>query len=253
MPYVGIYTAFTKGNFFLDGQVRVDYYTNSLSDSANGLFGQRLDARGVSLTGNVGYNIPLHSGWFVEPSAGLVWSRVEVDPLNVAGVLQTAAPFAPYARGIVTVEDIESLLGRLSFTVGTNFTSHGVAWQPYFTASVYNEFAGNVHATSVVANTGNAVHRRPPAQHVDRAGGHLRPVRARHRGGDHQYGLARLCQGRLQGWRGYRRLERQRRPALPVHARPTARQHQGCAADRLARVQLDRRLRGRIRRHDLGR
>jgi opacity protein-like surface antigen len=155
VPYIGIYTAFTKGNFFLDGQVRVDYYTNSLSDSANGLFGQRLDARGVSLTGNVGYNIPLHSGWFVEPSAGLVWSRVEVDPLNVAGVLQTAPPFAPYARGVVTVEDIESLLGRLSFTVGTNFTSHGVAWQPYFTASVYNEFAGNVHATSVVANTGN--------------------------------------------------------------------------------------------------
>ena len=67
-----------------------DYYTNSLSDSANGLFGQRLDARGVSLTGNVGYNIPLHSGWFVEPSAGLVWSRVEIDPLNVPGVLQTA-------------------------------------------------------------------------------------------------------------------------------------------------------------------
>ena len=155
MPYIGLYSAFTKGNFFMDGQLRFDYYTNSLSDSANGLFGQRLDARGVSLTGNVGYNIPLHSGWFIEPSAGLVWSVVEVDPLNVPGVLQTAAPFAPYARGVVTIDDIESVLGRVSFTVGKNFTSRGVAWQPYFTASVYNEFAGNVHATSVVANTGN--------------------------------------------------------------------------------------------------
>jgi opacity protein-like surface antigen len=155
VPYIGLYTAFTKGNFFADGQLRFDYYTNSLSDSANGLFGQRLDARGVSLTGNIGYNIPLHSGWFVEPSAGLVWSVVEVDALNVPGVLQTAPPNLPYARGVVTVDDIESLLGRVSFTVGKNFTHGGVAWQPYFTASVYNEFAGNVHATSVVSNTGN--------------------------------------------------------------------------------------------------
>jgi opacity protein-like surface antigen len=155
VPFVGIYTAFTKGSFFLDGQVRVDFYTNSLSDSANGLFGQQLDARGLSLTANAGYSIPLGSGWFIEPSAGVVWSRVEVDPLNVAGVLQTGAPFAPYARGTVTVEDIDSLLGRASFTVGTNFTSRGVAWQPYFTASVFNEFAGSVTARSVVANTGN--------------------------------------------------------------------------------------------------
>ena len=156
VPFAGIYTAFTKGNFFLDGQVRVDFYTNSLSDSANGLFGQRLDARGLSLTANVGYSIPLGSGWFVEPSGGLVWSRVEVDPLNVAGVLQTAAPFAPYARGTVRVDDIESLLGRASLTVGTNFTSGGVAWQPYFTASVFNEFAGDVTARSQISNTGNA-------------------------------------------------------------------------------------------------
>jgi opacity protein-like surface antigen len=155
VPFVGIYTAFTKGNFFLDGQARWDFYQNRLSDSANGLFSQELDARGFSLTGNVGYNIPLGSGWFIEPSGGLVWSRVHVDPLNVAGVLQTAAPFAPYARGTVTIEDIDSLLGRASLTVGTNFTSGGVAWQPFFTASVINEFAGDVTARSVIANTGN--------------------------------------------------------------------------------------------------
>jgi len=155
IPFAGVYTAFTKGNFFLDAQIRADFYTNSLSDSANGLFGQQLNARGLSLTANAGYNIPLRSGWFIEPSAGLVWSRVEIDPLNVPGVLQTAPPFAPYARGTVTVEDVESFIGRASLTVGTNFTSRGVAWQPYFTASVFNEFAGDITARSVVSNTDN--------------------------------------------------------------------------------------------------
>ena len=86
MPFVGLYTAFTKGGFFLDGQVRWDFFQNQLTDRNNGLRGQELDAHGVSLTGNVGYNQALGGGWFIEPSGGVVWSRVSVNPLNVAGV-----------------------------------------------------------------------------------------------------------------------------------------------------------------------
>jgi hypothetical protein len=59
VPFAGIYTAFTKQNFFADAQIRWDFYQNNLSDRNNGLFNQRLDARGISVTGNVGYNIPL--------------------------------------------------------------------------------------------------------------------------------------------------------------------------------------------------
>jgi autotransporter-like protein len=154
VPFVGIYTAFTKGGFFADGQVRWDFYQNSLTDPNNGLTGQGVDARGLSVTYNMGYKIPLHAGWFVEPSAGFVWSRVNVDPLNSPGVLQTAFPFAPYARGTVTIGDIESDLLRWSFTVGNSFTHAGVTWQPYFTASVFHELNGNVTATSVVSGTG---------------------------------------------------------------------------------------------------
>ena len=76
VPFVGIYTAFTKGSFALDGQARWDFYQNSLSDAHNGLSDQRLDARGFSLTANAGYNIPLRNNWFIEPSGGVVWSRV---------------------------------------------------------------------------------------------------------------------------------------------------------------------------------
>jgi hypothetical protein len=153
IPFAGIYTAFTKGGFFLDAQTRFDFFQNSLTDPNNGLAGQSLNATGVSLTANVGYNVSLGSNWFIEPSGGVVWSRVSVDPLNVSGVLQTGAPFFPYARGTVVVEDIDSVLGRASVRIGTNFTSGGVAWQPFFTASVFHEFDGDVTATSTVSGT----------------------------------------------------------------------------------------------------
>jgi opacity protein-like surface antigen len=155
IPFVGFYTAFTKGSLFLDAQVRWDFYQNSLTDPNNGLASQRLDALGFSITANAGYNIALHNNWFIEPSAGVVASRVTVDPLTMGGVLQAAGNF-PYARGTVTVDDIDSVLGRASVRVGTTFTTGHVAWQPYFTASVFHEFAGDVTARSLEAGTGNA-------------------------------------------------------------------------------------------------
>ena len=51
VPFAGVYIAFTKGGFFADGQVRADFYQNEVSDSANGLFGQQFDGRGVAVTG----------------------------------------------------------------------------------------------------------------------------------------------------------------------------------------------------------
>ena len=147
VPFAGIYTAFTKGGFFLDGQARWDFYQNTLRDPNNGLLGQELDARGFSLTGNTGYNMQLGSGWFLEPSGGVVFSRVQVDPLKVPGLQQTNGPFF-FARGTVAVDDIESVLGRATLRIGTNFTSGGMAWQPFFTASVFHEFAGDVTVRS---------------------------------------------------------------------------------------------------------
>ena len=121
VPFVGLYTAVTKGGFFMDGQARWDFFQNSLSDVNNGLRGQELNAHGFSLTGNMGYNHALGRGWFLEPSGGLVWSRVFVDPLSVPGIPLGAGRLG---AGTVTIDDVDSLLGRLSLRVGTNFT-HG--------------------------------------------------------------------------------------------------------------------------------
>jgi outer membrane autotransporter protein len=113
-----------KAISFLDGQARWDFFQNNISDTANGIFNQDFNARGFSLTGNAGYRIDLPSNWFVEPSAGILWSKVDVDPLNVSGTLVLGTGMA--LPGTVQIQDIDSVLGRASVRIGTNYTSGNV-------------------------------------------------------------------------------------------------------------------------------
>lgn len=148
VPFAGVYAAATYGGFFVDGQIRFDYIQNRLNDpQANGLFNQNVDARGISGTLNAGYNHQLGNGWFIEPSAGIIVSHVDVDPLNVSGtlVLLNSAGFAP--PGTLQINDIKSTLGRLSLRTGTTIVSDTIAWQPFVTASVYHEFERNSTAS----------------------------------------------------------------------------------------------------------
>jgi opacity protein-like surface antigen len=146
IPFVGVYAAASYGNFLVDGQVRGDFYQNEVSDENHGLSGQHFNARGISLTGNVAYNQKLGSQWFIEPSAGIVWSRTQVDPLNVPGTMALVGGAGPSGvlipPWLLTVNDIESTLGRLSVRVGTTVTSGNVVWQPFASASVFHEFQG---------------------------------------------------------------------------------------------------------------
>jgi opacity protein-like surface antigen len=199
VPFVGIYTAFTKGGFFLDAQARWDFFQNSLTDPNNGLSGQALNAEGYSLTANVGYNIPLNSGWFIEPSGGVVWSKVKVNPLDVAGTFNPAAAGVGgiISAGRVVVEDIESVLGRATLRVGTNFVSGGVAWQPFFTASVFHEFAGDV----TVRALGSALS-------VFIADGDALTIRSEGGVGTYgQFALGTAAAILNTGWLGYARLD----------------------------------------------
>ncbi len=150
VPFVGLYAAATYGGFFIDGQLRWDYYQNQLNDPiVSGMFNQKLNARGLSFTANAGYNWALGNGWFIEPSAGIVVSRVEVDPLSIAGTLFLPAAVSPFVNfpGTLQVGDIDSTLGRLSVRTGTTIVTDRVIWQPFATASVYHEFADDVSST----------------------------------------------------------------------------------------------------------
>ncbi|TPQ30114.1 autotransporter outer membrane beta-barrel domain-containing protein [Bradyrhizobium guangdongense] len=146
VPFAGMYVAITKGGFFVDGQLRGDYYQNSLNDPlVSGLYSQKLDARGIAFSGNVGYNMPLQNNWFIEPSAGIVVSKVKVDPLTVTGTLVTGTGLT--LPGTLHVSDINSQLGRLSVRGGTTIASGNMVWQPFAIASVYHEFQGAISSS----------------------------------------------------------------------------------------------------------
>ena len=146
IPFAGVYAALTYGGFFVDAQVRADFYEMSLADPSNGVFNQNLNARGTTVSSNVGYYHPLANSWFIEPSAGIVWSRVNVDPLNISGTLVLGSGLAPPSR--INIGDVESILGRASIRLGTNFTTGNVALQPFVTASLLHEFGADVISTS---------------------------------------------------------------------------------------------------------
>jgi opacity protein-like surface antigen len=145
VPFIGLYAAATKGGFFIDGQIRRDFYQNSVSDPlVSGINNQKLDARGLAFSGNIGYNMPLQNNWFIEPSAGIVISKVKVDPLNVVGTGISNFPAPGTFPGQLRIDDIESTLARLSIRGGTVFTSGNMIWSPFATLSVYHEFQGAI-------------------------------------------------------------------------------------------------------------
>ncbi len=153
IPFVGFYGAASYGGFLVDAQIRGDFFQNKASDDNNGLSRQLFNARGVSLTGNVAYNQNLGSQWFIEPSAGIVWSRTRVDPLNVPGTGILGTPVGPgfVPPWVLTVNDTESVLGRLGVRVGTTVTSGNMIWQPFGSAGVFHEFRGTV-TSSLTSN-----------------------------------------------------------------------------------------------------
>ena len=153
VPFAGVYGAATYGGFYVDAQLRWDFYRNNINDAASGVFNQTFNANGITFSANAGYNYGFGNGWFIEPSGGLIWSRTEVDPFNVSGtfILGNNAGIVPPSS--LQISDIESLLGRLSLRVGTTVQAGSVLLQPFATASVFHEFEGNV-TTNFVTNFG---------------------------------------------------------------------------------------------------
>jgi opacity protein-like surface antigen len=145
-PFVGTYIVATNGGFFVDGLLRYNVYDTSLSSPGSNLFSQKADAHGVSLSGSIGYNYNIpNSKWFVEPSAGVIWSRTNVDPLNVNSPSNGAGPLAGFSE-TVNINDINSTIGRVGLRVGTSFQSGNVVYQPFVAASAWHEFGGNLTA-----------------------------------------------------------------------------------------------------------
>jgi opacity protein-like surface antigen len=138
VPFWGTYVVATKGRFFADLMVRQEFYNISLNNPGLTFFNQPVGAHGYSISGSAGYNFDLGKGWFIEPSAGFVYSKTSVDNFNNPGTTALAIP------GMITTNDIESEIGRLSLRGGKTIETATVIWQPFASVSVFHEFAGNV-------------------------------------------------------------------------------------------------------------
>ncbi|MGE0701517.1 MAG: autotransporter outer membrane beta-barrel domain-containing protein, partial [Hyphomicrobiaceae bacterium] len=104
------------------------------------------DAKGAAFLWNASYNFNLGNNWFVRPSVGGVWSRTEIDKINVGGgfLVDANVTNSLTLPGVVEIAPIDTLLGRASLTAGGTIVSGNLAWQPFATASVFHEFAGSV-------------------------------------------------------------------------------------------------------------
>jgi len=154
VPFIGAYATATYGGFFADFLIRADAYQMSFDSASNNLYGQKGNAHGIAVGGSIGYNyqIPNAGGWFIEPSAGLLYSRVKVDDFNLAN---SPTGFVPINGSLVGVtlpgtlsfNDITQTIGRFGLRVGTSFSYGRLTLQPFAAASVWHDFAGNATAT----------------------------------------------------------------------------------------------------------
>jgi opacity protein-like surface antigen len=138
VPFFGTYVVATKGRFFADLMVREEFYNVNVNNLGTNFFNQPISAHGYSIATSAGYNFDLGNNWFVEPSAGFVYSKTSVD--NFVNPGTTALPLP----GLITTNDVESEIGRLSVRAGRTIETPNIIWQPFASASVFHEFAGNV-------------------------------------------------------------------------------------------------------------
>jgi opacity protein-like surface antigen len=146
VPFWGTYVVATKGRFFADLMVRQEFYNVSLNNVGLNYFNQPVGAHGYSISTSAGYNFDLSKGWFVEPSGGFIYSRTSIDSFNNGST--TSIP------GTIASNDVISEIGRLSLRGGKTIETPNIIWQPFASASVFHEFAGNV--TSAYTSLSNS-------------------------------------------------------------------------------------------------
>jgi outer membrane autotransporter protein len=142
VPFFGTYVAVTNGGFTADAIVRGDFFQADLNSPALNIADQNMNARGITIGGSIGYNYKIpQSNWFVEPSAGVIYSRVHVDPFNWGGV---PGPVGTNIQGTLQLNDIVSTTGRLGVRFGETIASDNVIWQPFAAVSVWSDFGASI-------------------------------------------------------------------------------------------------------------
>ncbi|HEX4410154.1 MAG TPA: outer membrane beta-barrel protein [Xanthobacteraceae bacterium] len=147
VPFAGIYAVYTNGNFFADGLLRADYYQMNLTAASAALGNQNLNGFGLTETISAGYKIDIGNNWFVQPSVSGIHSDTKIDTLYLPGGFGNTNNPLYLPPATVNFSGIQSYLGRAGIEVGTTFTAGNVVWEPFATASIWHEFAGNITAS----------------------------------------------------------------------------------------------------------
>jgi outer membrane autotransporter protein len=150
-PFVGTYGVLTKGDFYVDGLFRYDYFQTDLNSPTANIFDEKVDARGWTLAASTGYNYKVpNSKWFVEPSLGVVWSKESIGAINVASPLAAVTGVGGFGAGnysgTTQVSDIDTFIGRAGVRVGTVIETRDLVLQPFVAASVWRDFSGDITA-----------------------------------------------------------------------------------------------------------
>jgi opacity protein-like surface antigen len=143
VPFFGAYATLSGDNgLFADFLVRGDFYHMNFNSPGLNLLNQGLDARGLSVTGSGGWNYQIpNTAWFIEPSAGVIYSRVSVDPMNIAGNSLAGVPGAAGTiSGTLSPKAIENTIGRVGLRGGTSFNIGSLALQPFAAVSLWHDF-----------------------------------------------------------------------------------------------------------------
>ena len=149
VPFLGIYGALTGHNFFADFEIREDFYQLNVTNPAALLNGAGLYGPAFAANASAGYRLNLPSAWFIEPSVAFIYSDLHMNSLR----MNLDATGSAY--GTLVFNPFLSELGRAGVRVGTTyvFDNVGLALQPFGTASVWHEFAGDTMTTFALPAT----------------------------------------------------------------------------------------------------
>jgi opacity protein-like surface antigen len=150
VPFVGLYGALVGGGgFFIDGQVAAQFYSLSVSEPSIGAQGG-MQGTGIGVLSSAGYHWAL-GDYFIEPSVGVTYSRVSLDSLSISPTVFGQNVPTRTLPTVLSLSDIETLLGRAGVRFGTTFVTHGTAVEPFVAASVWREFAGDTSMNATFA------------------------------------------------------------------------------------------------------
>jgi outer membrane autotransporter protein len=146
VPFVGGYVAATWGNFFADVLVRNDFYRESVTAANFGVSNAGVNGNAVNVVGSAGYRYDFNR-WFLEPSVGFIWSRLDLNSISVPGSGTVLPGESGVPPGVFSVDPIDSLIGRAGIRVGTSVKAGNIDLQPFAAASVWSEFASDATST----------------------------------------------------------------------------------------------------------